>query len=41
MIRLQCYYVPESKMRLLSPQRLFNKKKGVIGKFEGDEGSLS
>ena len=41
MIRSQCYYVPESKMRLLSPQQLFNKEKGVIGHFEGDEDTLS
>lgn len=40
MIRLQCYYVLESRMRLLSPQRLLNKEKGVIGKFEGDDDSL-
>ena len=26
-IRSQCYYVPQSKMRLISPQRLFNKEK--------------
>ena len=25
----QCYFVPQSKMRLISPQRLFNKEKGV------------
>ena len=41
MIRSQCYYVPEAKVRLLSPQRLFNKAKGVVGKFEGDEETLS
>ena len=33
----QCYYVPNAMVRLLSPQRLFNKSKGVSGKFEGDE----
>ena len=40
-IRSQCYFVPEAKMRLLSPQRLFNKDKGVVGKFEGDEDTLT
>jgi hypothetical protein len=40
-IRSQCYYVPNAKVRLLSPQRLFNKAKGVTGKFEGGEESLN
>jgi hypothetical protein len=40
-IRSQCYYVPNAKVQLLNPQRLFNKSKGVSGKFEGDEESFS
>ena len=32
-IHTQCYYVPSSKIRLISPQRLFNKKKGVNSDF--------
>ena len=39
-IRSQCYYVPQSKMRLISPQRLFNKEKGVSGWYKGDEESF-
>jgi hypothetical protein len=30
-IRSQCYYVPEAKMRLISPQRLFKKAVGITG----------
>ena len=33
----QCYFVPQSKMRLISPQHLFNKEKGVNGWYKGDE----
>ncbi|KAI2499350.1 hypothetical protein MHU86_15132 [Fragilaria crotonensis] len=40
-IRSQCYFVPEAKVRLISPQRLFNKSKGVTGKFEGDEDTFT
>ena len=40
-IRSQCYFVPEAKVRLISPQRLFNKTKGVTGKFEGDEDTFT
>jgi GAG-pre-integrase domain len=40
-IRSQCYYVPEAKVRLISPQRLYNKSKGVTGKFEGDEDTFT
>lgn len=36
-IRSNCYYVPNSKVRLISPQRLFNAAKGIRGKFEGNE----
>jgi hypothetical protein len=36
-IRTEAYYVPESKQRMLSPQRLFNKKKGFFGYYSGDE----
>ena len=32
-IRTQAYYVPNGNVRLLSPQRLFNKDKGIIGEF--------
>ena len=28
-----CYYVPDSKARLISPHRLFNKKHGITGRF--------
>ena len=33
----QCYFVPQSKRRLISPQHLFNKDKGVNGWYKGDE----
>jgi hypothetical protein len=36
-LRTEVYYVPEAKQRLLSPQRLFNKKKGIFGSYSGDE----
>ena len=36
-IHAQAYYVPKSKARLCSPQRLFDRTKGVPGKYEGDE----
>ena len=32
-IHSECYYVPDCKARLLSPQRLFNDKKGYGGYF--------
>ena len=32
-IHSRCYYVPEAKARLISPQRLFNSNKGVNGHF--------
>lgn len=32
-IHSRCYYVPAAKARLISPQRLFNKSKGITGKF--------
>ena len=32
-IHTQCYYVPSAKVRLISPQRLFNKNDGVEGSF--------
>ena len=31
------YYVPAASARLISPQRLFNADKGVIGKFIVEE----
>jgi hypothetical protein len=36
-IRTEAYHVPEAKKILLSPQRLFNKKKGIFGSYSGDE----
>ena len=36
-VRTQCYYVPQAKVRLLSPQRLFNKNQGTGGVFMVDE----
>jgi hypothetical protein len=33
----QAYWVPNSNARLLSPQKLFNKKKGTFGHYQGDE----
>jgi hypothetical protein len=36
-IRTQAYWVPKSKARLLSLQKLFNKKSGTFGRYEGDE----
>jgi hypothetical protein len=32
-VHSRCYYVPDSKARLISPQRLFNKAKGIEGTF--------
>ena len=32
-IHTQCYYVPNAKVCLISPQRSFNKKAGVTGSF--------
>ena len=40
-IRSQCYYVPAAKVRMISPQRLFNKTEGIVGNFPGDEDSFS
>ena len=31
-ITLSCYYVPNARVRLISPQRLFCEKKGVTGR---------
>jgi hypothetical protein len=36
-IPTQTYWVPKSKARLLRPQKLFNKKSGTFGWYEGDE----
>jgi hypothetical protein len=36
----QAYWVPNSKAGLLSPQKLFNKKKGTFGQYQGDEESF-
>jgi hypothetical protein len=40
-IRTNAYYVPGAKARLLGPQKLFDKKRGVIGHFYGDEDKFS
>jgi hypothetical protein len=40
-IRSQCYYVLNAKVKLLSPQRHFNKARGVSGKFEGNKESFN
>ena len=39
-VRSQCYYVPSCRARLLSPQRLFNRDKGVGGHYQGDENAF-
>ena len=36
-VKTLCYYVPECKTRLLSPHRLFNKAKGIRGKYTVEE----
>jgi hypothetical protein len=36
----QAYWVPNSKVSLLSPQKFFNKKKGTFGQYQGDEESF-
>jgi hypothetical protein len=36
-IRTEAYHLPSAKQRLLSPQRLFNKKKEIFGTFSGDQ----
>jgi hypothetical protein len=36
-LHTQAYWVPNSKARLLIPQKLFNKKKGTFGQYHGDE----
>jgi hypothetical protein len=36
----QAYWVPNSKVRLLSPQQFFNKKKVTFGQYQGDEESF-
>ena len=40
-IHSRCYYVPKSKARLISPQRLFNKKRGITGSFTVTEDCAS
>ena len=32
-VKSECYLVPNSKVGLISPQRLFNKPAGIIGEF--------
>jgi hypothetical protein len=36
-LRVRAYYVPTAKARLLSPQKIFDKKRCVFGHFHGDE----
>jgi hypothetical protein len=36
-IKSKCYHVPDSKVRLISPQRLFNAEEGINGRFIVDE----
>jgi hypothetical protein len=36
-IRTQTYWVPGAKSRLLRPQKLYNKKQGVFGHYQGNE----
>lgn len=36
-LSVTCYYVPSCRARLLSPQRLFNKQKGITGSFSVEE----
>jgi hypothetical protein len=33
----EAYYVPDAKQKLLSPHRLFDKKKGIFGCYSWDE----
>jgi hypothetical protein len=40
-IRTNAYYVPGAKARLLSPQKLFDNKRGVFGHFYGEEDKVS
>jgi len=42
-VRSRCYFVPNAKARLISPQRLFDKSKGVTGRYivEEDKSTLS
>ena len=40
-VNSRCYYVPDSKARLISPQRLFNKKHGINGRFVVTEDNAS
>ena len=40
-VNSRCYYVPDSKARLISPQRLFNKKQGITGRFVVTEDNAS
>jgi hypothetical protein len=40
-LRVHAYYVSGAKSQLLSPQKLFDKKRGVFGHFRGDEEKLT
>jgi hypothetical protein len=40
-LRVRAYYIPGAKAWLLSPQKLFEKKRGVFGHFHGDEEKLT
>lgn len=36
-LSIRCYHVPNAKARLLSPQRIFSKQRGVMGKYKLEE----
>ncbi|GFH50693.1 hypothetical protein CTEN210_07169 [Chaetoceros tenuissimus] len=38
-LSIQCYHIPTAKACLLSPQRIFSKQHGFIGKFQLEEES--
>ena len=40
-IKAKCYYVPDSKACLISPQRLFRKEAGINDKFVCEEDNAS
>jgi hypothetical protein len=40
-IHTLAYWVPNAKARLLSPQKLFKKSQGVLGRYEGDEDTFN
>ena len=40
-IKTLCYYIPDYKTRFLSSQNLFNKNKGIQGKYVVEEDILT